>query len=158
MRLISKGPVKVRAMKKFSNACGCSGIDGSNSSDVRTFQVWANINHAAQLSADGKYGPLTKAAYNKWGAEWEVLQQLKSKKEKPSLSPVDQSLVDNAKVSAEPTPEEFAKKLAENNKPVKLMDKWKALSTTKKGLVIGGGSLLTIGLVILIWKLVIPKK
>ncbi len=71
MKITTSNPIIFKGVRKESN---CSGIDGSNSTSVREFQVWASINHAAQLVADGIYGPLTKAAYAKWGDEWEKTQ------------------------------------------------------------------------------------
>ncbi len=83
MRIITTHPVEY-----MSSACGChlscegsngacnchSSLDGSDNSKVREFQVWASMNKGARLSTDGIFGPLTKAAYDKWGAEWEGKQ------------------------------------------------------------------------------------
>lgn len=136
-KVVSPGYIRTEKLDKKSSACGCSGIDGTNEIDVRAFQKWTNVNKTSGLAEDGKFGKLTKAEYDKYGAEWE-----KSKLDKPAP---DQTVV--PPVSP----------VAVSKIPVSLTEKWKALSTTKKVLVIGGGVLVTTGIIVLIWKL-IPKK
>jgi len=126
------------------NGLGYSSLDGSSGSEaIRTFQVWANINHQARLSADGKYGPLTSAAYAKWGAEWEKIQQ-PAKVDKPkSASPVPTETLTGSGIPAASAPTKTS-----------LADKFKALSTPAKvGIVLGSVVLFT-GI---IW-VIIPKK
>lgn len=143
MKIISKQPIQIKKIKnnagKFSNACGCSGVDGSlEKKSVKDFQIWANGFHDAKLAEDGISGPLTTAAYLKWGAEWSALQ--------PKITPVPTTI--KPAVAPVPTPEQ-----KKETPKVKLADKWKALSTTKKGLVIGGGVIVTGGIIFLIYKL-----
>lgn len=136
-KVISPGYMRtVEITDRSSSACGCgySNINGSDPIDVKAFQNWANTNKNAGLDVDGKYGPLTKAAYNSFGVEWEA-----SKSTKPASPAVSPVVTPEVKI------------------PVTLTEKWKALSTTKKALVIGGGVLVTTGIIVLIWKL-IPKK
>jgi len=133
-KVMSSGYMRFDIRDKKSSACGCSGIDGTNEIDVREFQKWTNVTKTSGLAEDGKFGKLTKAEYDKYGAEWE-----KSKSNKPT----------EPKITT-PTPTE--KKISVN-----LSEKWKALSTNKKVLIIGGGVLATTLVFVLIWKL-IPKK
>ncbi len=84
MKIITNNEIEVvrSRRQKMSDACGCGGyssLDGDDSSKVREFQVWASMNKGARLSADGVYGPLSKAAYSKWGEEWEKTQTKPSK-------------------------------------------------------------------------------
>ncbi len=51
---------------------GYSGIDASSSyQDILDFQTWANRFKGTSLAIDGIYGPKSKAAYAKYGAEFE---------------------------------------------------------------------------------------
>ncbi len=89
MNVLTSGKIEYK-----SNACGCmSGIDGSNKSSVQQFQVWANMYHSAQLVTDGIYGPLTKAAYNKWGEEWEKTQTATNTPSSPTAPPLREGVV-----------------------------------------------------------------
>jgi hypothetical protein len=157
-----------------SNCSGCpsqnfSGIDGSNKDKVREFQVWANIYHSAQLAPDGLYGPDTKKAYNhaadpasaspygpdsqksqlSWGAEWEKTQPAPAEKVVKTSDTVVKAADKIVKVAD--TTVNTAD--AAVNAGVKLADKWKALSTPKKAGIIGGGALVVIGGIYLLWKL-----
>ncbi len=137
-----------RKVEKMSN------IDGSNSSSVREFQVWASMNHGAQLAADGKYGPLTKSAYAQWGAEWEKTQPAgtaKATTKKHTSKGVSEPTVDSKRslsdlTNQSPTPAPPLK--------TSLPDKIKALSTPAK---IGLGIGVLIFASATIWAL-IPKK
>jgi len=140
-KVVSPGYIRTEKLDKKSSACGCSGIDGTNEIDVRAFQKWTNVNKTSGLAEDGKFGKLTKAEYDKYGAEWEASK---------TAIPVD-------KKTPETTPATAASPQPSNKIPVSITEKWKALSTTKKVLVIGGGVLVTTGIIVLIWKL-IPKK
>ncbi len=163
MKIITSNPIEFKKIGKYSN-CDCdgksSGIDGSNNTSVREFQVWASMNHGAQLAADGIYGPLTQSAYKKWGAEWELTQPKASpvvsatKKPSKTLSADEKKFAkefsDGAKVSPETKPESIFTK----DKPTKLMDKLKALPMPAK---IGIGIAVAAVLGIVVWKL-LPKK
>lgn len=112
-----------------------SNLDSLNKDDVKAFQSWFNTNYARPpfankpLTVDGVYGKLSKAAYDKYGAEFEKTQPAKKS---GSVGEV-----------------------VELGAPKKsLMDKFNELTTTKKALVIGGSAILLAGLVYLI----IPKK
>lgn len=127
-----------------------SNIDGTNPTQVREFQVWASMNHGTQLAADGKFGPLTSAAYDKWGAEWEITQ--------PKIAPTPKPPVKTVPVKKDETVVVPVKKdevvvATKKDEPVKAKG-WKGLKTPVKVGIIAGGSILVIGL---IW-ILIPKK
>lgn len=47
-------------------------FDGSNKSDVKAFQSWYNSKgYTPKLVVDGVYGPMSKSAYNTYGADYE---------------------------------------------------------------------------------------
>lgn len=75
MKIITSNPIKVQHEHKIGCDCGKSGIDGSDSTSVRSFQIWANSQHNAGLVTDGIYGRKTKAAFAQWGQEWETPSQ-----------------------------------------------------------------------------------
>ncbi len=125
----------------INGGCRYSNINGSDPADVIAFQMWANINKSAGLDIDGLYGPKSKSAYNLYGAEWEASKLQSKPKEEASKSSEQQVMQ-----TTNATPKRGS-----------IAEKWKALSTTKKALVIGGGMVVTTGIFVLIWKL-IPKK
>lgn len=139
----TKGYIRTEQLDKKSSACGCSysNINGSDPIDVRSFQNWANINKNAGLDVDGKYGPKTTAAYNLYGATWEATKLITKDSQKQAET--------EKKPSQDSTPL--------SKSPVSLIEKWKALTPVNKGLVIGGGVLVTTLVFVLVWKL-IPKK
>lgn len=47
-------------------------FDGSSSSDVKAFQSWYNTKgYSPKLVVDGKFGPMSKAAYSTYGSDYE---------------------------------------------------------------------------------------
>jgi hypothetical protein len=45
--------------------------------DTLTFQKWANKNKGTTLVEDGKFGPLSKAAWNLYGLEYQKIENMK---------------------------------------------------------------------------------
>lgn len=132
--------MKIILGDKKSNACGCSGIDGANKTEVKAFQNWAKTAKGAFLGsggADGIYGPITKAIYASYGAEWEAMQNTKpfEVKGKP--------LADKTVPSADKTVPPIDKPIM----GIKLVDKVKGLSLPIK-ITIGVGAALVLGIVI----------
>ncbi len=119
-----------------------SSLEGTDTSAVRSFQVWANTNKAAQLSPDGLYGPLTKAAYAKWGVEWEKTQ--------PATKPAN---TQTAPASDKPSVDKGTKDFVVSK--TGFMEKVKALPMPAKiGIAVGGAAILGF----IIWKLIPSKK
>lgn len=130
-----------------------SSLDGSDTTAVRIFQVWASMYHAAQLSADGIYGPQTKAAYAKWGAEWEKTQPQTTKPVKPSSAPKKDT--SSAPAADKPVVDQGTKDFVVTTTKTGFMDKVKALPMGAKiGIGLGAAAILGV----IIWKLIPSKK
>lgn len=121
-----------------------SSLDGSDKTSVRAFQAFVNVRYSAALDQDGIYGPKTKAAYAKWGAEWEKTQPEKKGTVMPSTPPVDKPVVD-------PGTKDFVVTTTKTG----IIDKIKALPMPAKiGLGIGAAAIIGV----IIWKLIPSKK
>ncbi len=120
-----------------------SSLDGSDAAAVKSFQEWANKVYSAQLVVDGAYGPKSKAAYSKWGAEWEKAQQ--------AGSPKGQTPAPGNKPVVDPATKEFVVTTTKTG----FMDKVKALPMPAK-IGVGIGAAAVLGLII--WKLIPSKK
>ncbi len=118
-----------------------SSLDGSDAAAVKSFQEWANKANSAQLVVDGAYGPKTKAAYSKWGADWEKAQQAGAPK---NPAPATKPVVD-------PATKDFVVTTTKTG----LIDKFKALSMPAK-IGIGIGAAAVLGLIT--WTLIPSKK
>lgn len=119
-----------------------SSIDGSDKTSVSAFQSWANQKYGANLAVDGIFGPKSKAAFEKWGAEWEKTASTS----KPKARPVPQEVAPSA-------PAAETVKLESPDKKG-FVEKIKAMPMPAK-IAIGVGVLALVGVVI--WKS-IPKK
>ncbi len=149
MKVITEHPIEVR-----SSACGCqySGIDGSDTNSVTAFQKWVNTKKGARLKPDGLYGPNTKAAYAKFGAEWEKTQTNPFTEKEGGVSATDRAkqIADGAKLGLpanESTPENIA--MAEYQKSQKpgIKEKIKSLPMPAK-IAIGVVGLGLVGFII----------
>lgn len=150
MKIVTKGAVK------YSNACGCSGIDGSSSSDdIRSFQKFALSKGARNttgkkagepISIDGVWGANTAFAWGLYGKQWEAAQTKASPSPAPTPATPKMGTMDESTA-------EWVKTHPE--KPAtKFLDKIKALPLPAK-IGIGVGATVLIGFIV--WKL-IPKK
>jgi len=146
------------------NGLGYSSLDGSNSASVKLFQSWANSNHSANLKVDGMFGPLSSAAYDKWGAEWEKTQPRQSGPAAQSPSAKSTKKINNQLISGGgalggrglggPPIEQVV--LAPATTPTtSLVDKFKALPNgAKVGIYIAGFGIAAL----VVWKLTKKKK
>lgn len=72
MKIITRYPVLVHG-KTINRPKDVSNMDGTSSpANIKQFQNWANKIKYAGLSVDGKWGPKTSAAWDKYGSDFET--------------------------------------------------------------------------------------
>lgn len=143
MKVITSSSVIIQRRNGVSSA-KYSSLEGSDRIAVKSFQEWANKVYSAQLVTDGLYGPKSKAAYKKWGAEWGKAQQSGAPKKDTPPPATDK-----------PAAEQKTKDFVVTTTKTGLMDKIKALPMPAK---IGIGVGLAAILGVIIWKLTPSKK
>ncbi len=133
MKVITKNPIyySTEGSNSYSNL-----DDKSSKDEIIKFQKYANEkgfvnvmgkNVGKPLTIDGKWGGNTTAAWVKYGKEYESVTETKPKDD-----------FQKTETEIKTTKEKDAKK--------SISERWKGLSKTKKGLIIGG-SILAITLV-----------
>lgn len=121
MKVISANPILVDNRRVNSNDMYLS-IDGADKKEVMSFQEYAN-SKGAGLVVDGIYDPKSKAAYKKYGADWE-------KQKATPVAVVNQTTgTTDAPVVAEPAPSP--------SYLTRALQKFSALSMTKKIAYVG---------------------
>lgn len=80
MNIVTKRKVIYNNDYTYSNACGCSGFDGSkaSTSQIKDFQFWYNLKYTPKLKTDGVLDVLTKGAIASKGNEYDLSKGFKS--------------------------------------------------------------------------------
>lgn len=74
MNIVTKREVIYDNDYNYSNACGCSGFDGSKAttSQIKDFQFWYNLKNTPRLRTDGTLDAMTKSAISAKGNEYDL--------------------------------------------------------------------------------------
>lgn len=134
-------PSKQSWTKNPSYMAKYSSLEGSDAASVKSFQEWANKVYSAQLVVDGIYGPKTKTAYSKWGAEWKKAQQAGTTN-KDTTSPVRDAKMNEPEIATGKDKLTFMQKVKMLPMPAKV------------GIGLGAAAILGV----IIWKLIPSKK
>jgi len=115
---------------------GYSGMDASSPfQDILNFQSWANRWKGTNLTVDGIYGPKSKAAYAKYGAEFERSKADPTYVPKKVSAPAVSTSTGKTGASQKPV-EEKKEKAAEPSNTASGKSKPKLSKTTKIALAV----------------------